>query len=114
MSGINILNMTQIMENPLYYDFLSTTGITCFIIELIILFISVIKGNPKIITVVIAIILFIVGLFLMIFSEIHKNTIPTGKYQYEVTIDENVSFVDLNNKYNVIEQRGDIYVLEDK
>ena len=114
MSEINVLNMTQIMGNPSYCDFLSTIGITCLIIELIILFISVIKDNPKITTVVIAIILFIAGLFFIIFSEMHKNTVPTGKYKYEVTIDENVSFTELNSKYNIIEQRGDIYVLEDK
>lgn len=34
--------------------------------------------------------------------------------RYECTIDSNVSFVELYEKYNVIEQRGDIWVLEEK
>lgn len=37
-----------------------------------------------------------------------------GIMQYECTIDSNVSFVELYKKYDVIEQRGDIWVLEEK
>lgn len=54
-------------------------------------------------TLVLAFIIFFVGLFT-------SNPIP----RYECTIDSNVSFVELYEKYNVIEQRGDIWVLEEK
>lgn len=39
---------------------------------------------------------------------------PTGEYQYEVTFADEMSFTEVMDKYNVIEQRGDIFVLEEK
>lgn len=32
---------------------------------------------------------------------------------YEVTIDENVSLKEFNEKYEIVEQRGDIYVVKE-
>lgn len=37
---------------------------------------------------------------------------PTGRYKLEVTLNETVSFVEMNEKYEFIEQRGDIYVFK--
>ena len=48
----------------------------------------------------------IVGLIVVIITSI--------TCQYEVTIDDTVSFTELNDKYEVIEQRGKIWILEDK
>ena len=41
-------------------------------------------------------------------------TKPTGKYEYEVLLSEDVSFTELYKKYEVVEQRGKIWVLKDK
>ena len=41
-------------------------------------------------------------------------TTPTGKYQYEVTIDDNISMKEFNEHYEIIEQRGEIYVINEK
>lgn len=41
-------------------------------------------------------------------------TTHTGKYKYECTIDESVSFNELYEKYEIVEQRGSIWVLKDK
>lgn len=38
----------------------------------------------------------------------------TDRCRYEVTLDESVSITDIYEKYDVVEQRGDIWVLEDK
>lgn len=43
-----------------------------------------------------------------------KKEIPTGRYRYECTVDENTSFVEICEKYDVVEQKGDLWVLEDK
>ena len=40
--------------------------------------------------------------------------VPTGEYQYEVLIDDTTSFTEITEKYNIVEQRGEIFVLEDK
>ena len=42
------------------------------------------------------------------------NCEPTGRYRYEVTIDDSVSITEVYDHYNVVEQRGDIWILEDK
>lgn len=49
-----------------------------------------------------------------IFLVVGKIVAPERVIQYECTIDSNVSFVELYEKYDVIEQRGDIWVLEEK
>jgi hypothetical protein len=40
--------------------------------------------------------------------------VPSGKVQHEVIFDEGASFMDVIDKYDIIEQRGDIFVLEEK
>ena len=35
-------------------------------------------------------------------------------YEYEATIDENVSMKEVYERYEIVEQRGDIWVLKDK
>lgn len=40
--------------------------------------------------------------------------VPTGRYRYEVTISDTANFKEIYEKYDVVEQRGDIYVLEEK
>ena len=37
-----------------------------------------------------------------------------GRYRYEVVIDENVPLKDIYEKYNIIEQNGKKWVIEDK
>ena len=58
----------------------------------------------------------IVGLMVVIITSItsSQKLIPTGRCQYEATIDDTVSFTKLNDKYEVVEQRGKIWILEDK
>ena len=40
--------------------------------------------------------------------------IPSGIYQYEAVIDENVPIQEVYEHYKVIEQKGKIWILEDK
>lgn len=54
-------------------------------------------------------------LFLIIMGLIKDNvTIPTGKYQYEITIDDAVSFNEVIEQYDIIERRGEIFVVEER
>ena len=41
-------------------------------------------------------------------------TVPTGKYEYKVTISDEVNFVEFNNKYEIIDQDGLIYIIKEK
>jgi len=50
----------------------------------------------------------------VVYGIVHKEDVPTGCYRYECTIDDDASFTDILEEYDVIEQRGEIWVLEDK
>lgn len=39
---------------------------------------------------------------------------PTDKYEYECVIDESVSMTEFFDRYEIIEQRGEIYVIREK
>ena len=46
-------------------------------------------------------------------NTLNKVTVDTVT-QYEVTVDDGVSINEFTDKYNIIEQRGSIYVVEEK
>lgn len=112
MLGINVLNATQIMGDPLWAVFLIIFSILSLYILIYLLFVSL--QTEKLMPAIIGCILFVIGLISLKIGTQYLGSVPTGKYKYEVTIDKDVSFTELNSKYNIIEQRGDIYVLEDK
>ena len=63
------------------------------------------------------IILFIVMFALMITGTVFALVYPkidTGRNRYEVIFDGDKSIQDVYNKYIVVKQRGEIWVLEDK
>lgn len=45
---------------------------------------------------------------------LHITAEPTGRYRYEATISPDVSAVDLLERYDVTDRRGDIWIIEDK
>lgn len=56
----------------------------------------------------------IASIFAVLLVAMINPQTETGRYRYEVTIDDSVSFLDLHEKYDVIEQNGMIWTLEDK
>jgi hypothetical protein len=60
----------------------------------------------------------LVGAFLGILLWLAINAITSTpvaqEVQYEITIDDSVSMTELTNKYEIIEQRGKIYVVREK
>ena len=112
MEGITILNQTEVMEpTPLTVTvvviLMIIAAISCiafFIVDYIMSSITcpVILG-------IISISSLVSVLIISILSPKHL----TG-YKYEVTIDENVSMKEVYKRYEIVEQRGDIWVLRDK
>ena len=123
MQGVNFLNTTEILGNPSWAInlikiglFITTIGAIFMIITMIIDSVHKFTYKTTATMAVTSFLTIIVGLIVVIITNItsSKKLIPTGRCQYEVTIDDTVSFTELNNKYEVIEQRGKIWVLEDK
>lgn len=111
MDGITVLSSSKIMITPIWTLVITMIGLIIFAISLII----VVSCRKEIIEIIFRIssiccfILFIVGLFCMVFVETR-----TGKYTYKVTISDEVNFVEFNNKYEIIDQDELIYTIKEK
>ena len=109
MDGITILNtieVTGISRNAIIVFMVS------FFIALFLMFMLEVSENSCVLVYLfIDLIVFIGCVFVSWYqSENHK----TGEIRYEVTIDDTVSMTEFNKKYEIIEQRGDIFVVKER
>lgn len=107
IDGIEVLSQTEIMEAPYLY----LVVIISFIISTIIftLLEHYISNNISVLSPILALLLsIIIGIA---YSNVKKE--PTGKYEYKVTIDKSVSFVEFTEQYDIIDKDGSIYTIRD-
>ena len=107
IEGITILNKIAVTGVP---SWVLISAAAILIIGLIVFAISIIAEWPT----WTAIVSIIIVLLIWFICGILNITIKTGEYQYECIIDDSVSYNEIVENYNIIEQRGDIWVLEDK
>lgn len=113
---MTILNQYEILENvtPIWWIIGFVALLIC-----IIGIISFIPTSQNPIAPILCWIL-IAALFLgiiwvsVVYEIVHKEDVPTGRYRYECIIDDDTSFADILEDYVVVEQRGDLWILEDK
>ena len=107
LEGIEILNQTEIMTAPTW------AGVICFIytcLAIISWIFYIIKDNVVMLTLlIISFLLAIIFMFLMLGIDV-----PTGKYDYQVTIDDSVLMVEFTEKYEIVEINGKIYTIREK
>lgn len=110
MDGITILNTTIVDE---YAQWVLPTvlalGLIC-IVALVLMLNSKDTGVPIFGT--ISLLAMIAIHIIVITSKSHWRT--NERNQYECIIDDSVSINEVYENYNVLERRGDIWVLEDK
>lgn len=113
---MTILNQYEILENvtPVWWYI----GVVVFIIGIISI-ISFIPTSmnpvpPILCWILIAVIFLFIIWVSVVYEIVHKEDVPTGRYRYECIIDDDASFTDILEDYVVIEQRGDLWILEDK
>lgn len=109
MDGLHILNQSLIMEIAHWY------APALFIIGLLVGVCFMIAFNThneglKGLCIPTGIILFII--FIIIGAWEPKA--ETDRYRYEAIVGDYIRFTDVYEKYNVVERRGEIWVLEDK
>ena len=112
MEGITILNQTEVMEpTPLATTTVAILTIISIIscIAFFIAYITMVSNVCPVILAFISISSLVTVLVIGILSPKHL----TG-YEYEATIDENVPMKEVYERYEIVEQRGDIWVLRDK
>ena len=107
IEGITVLNKIAVTGVP---SWMMISAIIICMIGIIVFAIAIISEWPTwkaIIPIIIVLLIwFICGIF--------NITFTTGEYQYECIIDDSVPYNEVVDNYNIIEQRGDIWVLEDK
>lgn len=114
IEGIEILAQSEIIQSTSWTTIVCMSGIIMLIIGFILLVIGEgIKYDVGIVSggflIVLGVIVAVVGIGL---SETYKE--PTGRYEYQVIIDENVSFTDVYSNYEVVDQNGLIWTIRDK
>lgn len=116
LEGIEVLNKVEIMESPMW---VIVVIIVLFIISLISLGMGIVDAIEDItdghcwIFIVVTTIAYI-AILIMGNADNKLLTEPTGKYEYQVTIDDSVSINELLEKYEIIEVNGKIYTIRDK
>ena len=107
VEGITILNKTAITGLPTW---VSVLAFIIFVTGLIVFAVSMILDGPVWITTS----SLIISLSMMVTCGILKCIIKTGEYRYDYIINDSVPYNEVADNYKIIEQRGDIWVLEDK
>ena len=111
MNGINILNKTAVMEYTYTQHIFFAVLLIAWCVSAILVIIGLICDFKW--PVIISGILFLMPYITMCTVDLEKSK-NTGRYKYEATIDEDVPFTEVYKKYDVVKQKGDIWVLRDK
>ena len=112
MEGIDILNRTMVTDTCNWAFIIITVSLVVLIISALSFIVFVAMEYFNIANVCFG---FLILSLVVTFSFVIINPqTETGRYRCEVTIDDDVSFLDLQERYNVIEQNGRIWTLEDK
>lgn len=107
LEGIEILNQTEIKEAP---EWLLLMFLISGIMMIVFLLISMSTGDDiTFVFMIISFITFVISLILLNFMDF-----PTGKYEYQVTIDDSVSMNEFQEKYEIIDVEGKIYTIREK
>ena len=116
MDGVTILNtITENVSNTAGLIVTLVFSIVIIIVSFIAIIICSNKFSEFNSYVTILIITGIVGILFVIVSILELNAQPQEPQTlYEVTISEEVSFKDFTSKYEIIEQRGEIYIVKER
>lgn len=109
IEGVTILNKVAITGLP---SWIKALAAVMLIIGTVVFAISMIKDDWPVWITIISI---ISGMLIMtVCGLLDLVIIKPGEYRYECTIEDSVSYNDIVENYKIIEQRGNIWVLEDK
>ena len=112
LEGIEILAQTDIMQKPDWAYIIFSIGMTSIVIGFIILIIGAGINRWKV--VIFGLIFIVVSFVVTFFICTIAPKEPTGRYEYQVTIGDNVSFTEFYEKYEVIDQNGKIWTIREK
>lgn len=113
MTTVNLIELTK---TPIWYDFL-LIGILflAFIIGILTQSMRYKKNLSNVATFVVfvLVIVLLVSLFILGLAE-ESFKVPSGKFHVEATFSDDMPFNAVMKEYNIVEQRGNTFVLEPK
>lgn len=110
---MTIINTIELTKTAPVVNIIMLISIVLMVLSFIIV-ISVSIKHEKVES-IFCLILFLSMIGLLICAGVKdKFVVPSGEYRYEILIDDNVTFNEVNEKYDIIEQRGEIFVVEEK
>ena len=109
---MEILNQTPIMEMDPAYNSLALKLLVAVGIGLVATVICVCFGGDISVAVTSSFtVLCLVGLLAVVGL---SPKVPTDRNEYIVKIDDDAPFVEIYEKYEVVERKGDVWILQDK
>lgn len=109
MDGVTILNtieLTGVGKNVII------ALVVSFFIALFLMFILQVSKNSCVLVFLLIDLIVFIGCVFVSWYQLENR--KTGELQYEVTIDDSVSITEFNKKYEIVEQRGDIFVVKER
>jgi hypothetical protein len=111
LEGIEILAQTEIMKNPDWTSLFFTAMIVFILLGFGMAIIGAIINIWKLIACGVGL---AIGTFIALFIiGVDISQEPTGKYEYQVTISENVSLTEFYENYEIIDQNGKIWTIRE-
>ena len=113
MEGVTILNTTPITGLPVWVIIICVIACVALVAfdAMIIADVVIFKRKTRKILIVMFTILAVTAPSLFGYL---NNVYETGRHYYECVIEDTASFNEIMNTYEIVDQRGDIWVLKDK
>lgn len=108
---MTILNQTEAMVSIIPNKFIPLI-LVGLVLATICVIVALTSSKHQDFCAIIGIILLVICGDVSLIGSIVKK--PSGRYQYECLIDDTVPYTEIYEKYEVVEQRGSIWVLEDR
>lgn len=117
LNGIEVLNKVELTDKitPISYVIALIGFLMVFIISLIISLACYFKRVNHTKWVILVILFGLITWFISLTPEnLYTQKVPNGECQYQVTISDNVSMVEFNERYEVIDIDGKILTIVEK
>ena len=113
MEGVTVLNTTPVTGLPMWLIIICVIVCVALVVfdAMIITDVVIFKRKTRKILITIFTILAVTAPSLFGYL---NNVYETGHYYYECVIEDTASFNEIMNTYEIVDQRGDIWVLKDK
>ena len=112
IEGIKVLSQSPIFECDYAYGYIAIGAIVGAIVVGLLIGLLTLDFDMGMICSVIG--CFIGGFIGMAITDANVVKTDTGRYEYKVLIEDGVEMKEFYEKYNVIEQDGEIWIIEDK